>query len=169
MLIWLQRPEDSQVAGFQTWKNLGRYVTKGEKGIAILAPVAFRRDADTGGNEGDAVKETIAVGFRTVHVFDISQTKGEPLPSLTSQLRCDADELLAGLMSVAAAEGLRLSSVSSVGAAGASPSSDQKRRQLTALLPITFEPAADGLLWRLPPSSTKTTAPSSSPASTVQT
>src|SRR5688572_33061229 len=46
LLIWLQRPNASQVAGFQTWKSLGRSVRKGEKGIAILAPVAFRRFKD---------------------------------------------------------------------------------------------------------------------------
>ena len=42
MLIWRQRPDASYVGGFNTWLKCGRYVRKGEKGIAILAPMFFR-------------------------------------------------------------------------------------------------------------------------------
>jgi antirestriction protein ArdC len=128
MLIWLQRPDASQVAGFQTWKSLGRHVTKGEKGIAILAPVAFRRAAEQGAGEEEGEQETVAVGFRAVHVFDISQTEGEPLPSLTSQLRGDADELLAGLKSVAEAEGLAISEAPEAGREGVGGYYDSSKR-----------------------------------------
>jgi hypothetical protein len=81
MLIWLQRPEASQVAGFQTWKALGRHVKKGEKGIGILAPVAFRKEADGDADEEEA-GESVAVGFRVVYVFDLSQATPDRLASL---------------------------------------------------------------------------------------
>jgi hypothetical protein len=64
------------VAGFHTWRTLGRFVRKGEKGIAILAPiVAHRRD------EPDD-DERAVVGFRAAYVFDIEQTDGAPLPAV---------------------------------------------------------------------------------------
>ena len=69
-LIWLSMPEATQVAGFCKWKEMGRFVKKGEKGIPILAPIIKKMD--------DGEKEI--VGFRVVYVFDLSQTDGEPLP-----------------------------------------------------------------------------------------
>src|SRR5260370_40420634 len=51
MLIAPQRPDATHVAGFQTWKQLGRYVKKGAKGILILAPVLLRKDAETSDRE----------------------------------------------------------------------------------------------------------------------
>lgn len=74
LLIASQFPTATRVAGFRTWKKLGRWVRKGEKGIAIVVPVTVRkRDAR------DDEDETI-VRFRTGYVFDVSQTDGEPLP-----------------------------------------------------------------------------------------
>ena len=69
-LIWLAVPDATQVAGFCKWKEMGRFVKKGEKGIPILAPI-IRKDDDG---------EKDIVGFRVVYVFDISQTDGETLP-----------------------------------------------------------------------------------------
>src|SRR4051812_33922987 len=46
LLIAIQRPDATYVAGFQRWKDLGRFVKKGEKGIAILAPIVRRRKAN---------------------------------------------------------------------------------------------------------------------------
>src|SRR5438309_8983083 len=43
MLIWMQRPEATHVAGFHTWLSLGRHVGKGEKGIRIFAPMKYRK------------------------------------------------------------------------------------------------------------------------------
>ena len=81
ILIWAQRPGASQVAGFQSWKQLGRHVRKGEKGIAILAPMTFKPEVEQAGPEAEDVGATRAVvGFRVVHVFDVSQTEGEALP-----------------------------------------------------------------------------------------
>jgi len=73
LLIWLQCPDATHVAGFSTWKSLGRYVRKGEKGIQILAPCVYRRDDEDG-------EEQVARYFRAVYVFDVAQTDGQPLP-----------------------------------------------------------------------------------------
>jgi antirestriction protein ArdC len=73
-LITNQYPAATRVAGFHTWLALGRCVRKGEKGIAILAPIVRRRDAS---GQDD---EKHVTGFRAAHVFDVSQTDGNPLP-----------------------------------------------------------------------------------------
>lgn len=79
ILIHRQRPTATRCAGFNGWKRVGRWVRKGEKGIAILAPVFGKRiekDEATG-------EETVTArwtNFRTVYVFDVEQTEGEPLP-----------------------------------------------------------------------------------------
>lgn len=75
ILILLQKPDASYVAGFNTWKKMNRFVKKGEKGIRILAPCPIKTK-----NEDDE-DETIML-FKVTTVFDISQTEGEPLPSL---------------------------------------------------------------------------------------
>ena len=96
ILILMQYPEASRVAGFNTWKKLGRTVKRGEKGIAILAPITFKKlvettvyDPDTHApvydTNGDPVKETKIVkmpSYKIVHVFDLSQTEGRELPSI---------------------------------------------------------------------------------------
>ena len=64
-LIVAQRSTATRVAGFHTWRTLGRFVRKGEKGIAILAPIVARRRDETGDDDSRTV-----VGFRTAYVFD---------------------------------------------------------------------------------------------------
>jgi hypothetical protein len=79
-----QMPAATRVAGFWTWKNLGRSVKAGQKGIRILAPiVGVRRKKDTEANK-DIIKqnERILLGFRNAYVFDISQTSGVDIPVL---------------------------------------------------------------------------------------
>ena len=77
ILIQLQRPGATRVAGFRAWKKLGRYVKKGETGIRILAPmVVKKKDQDPG-----EVDKRVLIGFRGVSVFALEQTDGEPLPS----------------------------------------------------------------------------------------
>jgi hypothetical protein len=71
----MSRHDATWVAGFQKWRSMGRSVKKGEKGIAILAPLMFRVDPDDPDN-----KNTELGGFKVVYVFDVSQTDGEPLP-----------------------------------------------------------------------------------------
>lgn len=79
LLIALQKPNASYVAGFRTWNELGRFVKKGEKGIMILAPIVRRRAEDE--ETADEVSRTIA-GFRAAYVFDVSQTDGKELPQI---------------------------------------------------------------------------------------
>lgn len=97
LLIALQRPDASLVAGYQSWlKDHHRQVRKGEKGIRILAPAIFKAKAQQDkidphthqvlrDEQGNPLKETVEVertSFRVTTVFDIAQTDGEPLPSL---------------------------------------------------------------------------------------
>src|SRR5205085_5495628 len=74
-LIARQRPAATRVAGFHAWRALGRFVRKGEKGIAILAPIVGRAMT----NSDDESSRTVR-GFRAAYVFDVEQTQRDPLP-----------------------------------------------------------------------------------------
>jgi antirestriction protein ArdC len=76
LLICLQFPEATRVQGFHGWRKLGRTVKKGEKGIGIIAPMVYRKEDKASASSDD---KSIR-GFKVVHVFDVSQTEGEPLP-----------------------------------------------------------------------------------------
>jgi len=76
-LIAMQRPDAHRVAGYRAWQAMGRQVTKGAKGIAILCPAPIKGKTDAG---DDAV---IALRFRTGWVFDLADTDGDDLPVLT--------------------------------------------------------------------------------------
>lgn len=80
MLIALQYPEATMVAGFRQWKKKGRWVRKGERAIHILAP-GIKKVED---GEGD--EDRIIQYFFTVTVFDISQTEGEALPIMQGKV-----------------------------------------------------------------------------------
>ena len=101
MLIYMQRPDATLVAGFNKWKNqFERHVKKGEHGITIIVPTPYKkkieemkRDPDTHAPildaDGKAVMEEKEIEipmFRPVKVFDVSQTDGKPLPQLASSL-----------------------------------------------------------------------------------
>ena len=76
LLIWQQNEDATMVAGFRAWQKLGRTVKKGEKGIGIFAPMPFKkkeRDPNETQNKSTKEKENQMMGFRVVHVFDISQ------------------------------------------------------------------------------------------------
>lgn len=94
LLILCQRPEATQVAGFGRWKELGRWVKKGEKGIAILAPSMRRPRPDELPDNDDTDRkdaDKIVTRFVTVYVFDAEQTEGERLPELgktTGEVGC---------------------------------------------------------------------------------
>jgi len=75
LLIYLQRPDATLVAGYRRWQELGRQVRKGEQSLAILAPIVRRFEDET---EGERVQQV--VGFRSARVFDVSQTDGESIP-----------------------------------------------------------------------------------------
>jgi hypothetical protein len=81
MLIALQCPSATHVAGFRKWLELGRCVRKGEKAIRIFAPVRYRRAADESDEQPAGTEnEPQVTGFRLACVFDVSQT--EPLPGV---------------------------------------------------------------------------------------
>ncbi len=92
MLIYLQNPDATRVAGFNSWKTLGRSVNKGEKGLQILAPspykVTVEETKDEYGNplSEPQKKEVQRMAFKVTHVFDISQTSGKELPALAHRL-----------------------------------------------------------------------------------
>jgi antirestriction protein ArdC len=75
MLILSQKPDATHVAGFQSWRKVGRFVRKGEHGIAILYPrIQAREDVETGETERGLS------GFGVGYVFDVTATEGAPLP-----------------------------------------------------------------------------------------
>jgi len=74
LLIWAQCPSATQVAGFVTWKQKGRFVRKGEKRILILAPIVRKVEDETGETERRVA------GFRSAYVFDVEQTDGPEIP-----------------------------------------------------------------------------------------
>lgn len=82
MLIAMQRPSATHVAGFNTWKQLKRYVKAGEKGIAIIAPMVIHKKSDESEHVAVEADAESFLRFKAVYVFDISQTDGEPLPVL---------------------------------------------------------------------------------------
>jgi len=79
-----QMPTATRVAGFWTWKNMGRSVNAGAKGIRILAPIVGVRRKKDKEAEKDITKQNtrVLLGFRNAYVFDISQTNGVDLPSM---------------------------------------------------------------------------------------
>jgi antirestriction protein ArdC len=107
MLILMQKPEASFVAGYRQWqKKFNRHVKKGEKGIAILAPFTYKKEvkksnlnSNTSDEETEEVKQTY---FNTVYVFDISQTEGEPVPQMDMELENTNQELINQLLDYAA-------------------------------------------------------------------
>jgi hypothetical protein len=124
LLITSQCPHARAVAGFHTWKQLGRSVRKGEKGIAILAPIAPRATAAAAASPSPDVpaptdltapaedlRPRRAMSFRVVHVFDISQTEGPDLPELPRPTLLEGEAppgLIDGLTSHVQQEGYQL-------------------------------------------------------------
>lgn len=115
MLIAAQQPDATRVAGFGAWRKLGRHVKKGEKGIVIVAPVPFRRDAEASADAGDNGEGT-GIRFKAVYVFDVSQTDGEPLPEL-SRVVGDPGEHGQRLKDLIATRGIVLDYVDDLGGA----------------------------------------------------
>ena len=107
MLIATQRPDATQVAGFNTWKALGRFVKKGEKGIVIIAPMRFRRDNPEPPAAVEGVVPDCGMRFKAVYVFDVSQTDGEPLGDI-SQVTGDPGRSIEQLKAAIAARGITL-------------------------------------------------------------
>lgn len=104
LLILIQKPDATQVAGFRRWLQLGRSVRKGETGIGIIAPMVYRKQNEPSEADGE---DAALRGFKVVHVFDISQTDGEALPELAS-IGGDPGELLCGLETLIRESGIVL-------------------------------------------------------------
>jgi hypothetical protein len=104
-----QMPTATRVAGFWTWKNLGRSVNAGSKGIRILAPIVGGRRKTDGEAEKDITKQNtrVLLGFRNAYVFDISQTNGVDLPSL-HEVSGDPGENIDRLTAFIASKGIQL-------------------------------------------------------------
>jgi len=101
LLIALARPDATLVAGFGQWRRLGRMVKRGEKAIRIMAPCPVRREDPKTGEEEDRLF------FKSVCVFDISQTEGKALPDFeVPDVERSAADLLAALKGVAAKRGI---------------------------------------------------------------
>jgi hypothetical protein len=90
ILIYWQRPDASRIAGFRAWQDKHkRTVKKGEKGIGILCPCIIK-------DKKDPNKE-ILIGFRVGHVFDVSQTDGEDIPTVVRELSSKGPHVTAAL------------------------------------------------------------------------
>jgi antirestriction protein ArdC len=92
MLIMVQCPTATRVAGYNTWKKLGRQVLKGQKAIKILAPMIFKGEKEETKDNGDKeTKEFSYMKFKGVSVFDVSQTDGEELPTIVQKLEGETE------------------------------------------------------------------------------
>lgn len=103
MLIYMQYPQATNIAGYESWKrSFNRHVKKGEKAIKIIAPEfvkkeieTVRRDSagdivyDSNGNPVKDKKIQEYINYHITSVFDVSQTEGEELPSITHKLNSD--------------------------------------------------------------------------------
>jgi antirestriction protein ArdC len=119
MLIAFQRPHATHVAGFQTWKSLGRFVKAGEKGIAIMAPMMLNaRKKETASAEAITTSDTPEkiLRFRVVHVFDVSQTDGAALPEPV-RVSGDPGDRLSTLKAFTASQGIVLEYADNLGGA----------------------------------------------------
>jgi antirestriction protein ArdC len=110
LLIHTQRPTATRVAGYHTWRDLGRFVKRGEKGIVIYAPLVTKTPAPEKASEPalTASQETRRVtGFRAAYVFDLDQTEGRPLPAFAATAG-DPKEYGAKLKALVAQRGIAL-------------------------------------------------------------
>lgn len=87
ILIYSQCPHASYIAGYKAWKTLhNRFVKKGSRAIRIIAPLKVKvNKSDVGDNQDE--KEEYILRYKSVPVFDVSQTEGEPLPSIVSEIQ----------------------------------------------------------------------------------
>jgi hypothetical protein len=108
-----QRPTATRVGGFGTWKELGRFVKRGEKGIQILAPMIGygRKNADAAQESNpdtNAKPQPKLIGFRAVYVFDVAQTEGADLPEFEHNISGEVGEQRDRLIGFLAQENIAL-------------------------------------------------------------
>ncbi len=90
MLIFMQKPDARYIAGYKAWEKMNRHVNRGERGIKILAPCLGKKIIE---DESEEYREIDYRYFKTVSVFDISQTSGEDVPSICDELHGDVDNV----------------------------------------------------------------------------
>ena len=111
MLIAMQMPGATRVASYRSWKrDFDRHVRRGERGIEVLVPMVVKsnsksEDEEVPQGDGETTERRKLVGFKVGHVFDVSQTEGEPLPEIASQVSSgvpDFDSLMGAIKAVSA-------------------------------------------------------------------
>ena len=109
LLIWASKPDATYVAGFKAWQKMGRRIKKGEKGIAIFAPMKVK----TATLDQEEEERII---YKVVYVWDVSQTEGKPLPKAPDTLSVEGEisGLLPVLEEVTRAFGIKLEYVKSL-------------------------------------------------------
>jgi len=125
LLIAIQKPEATQVAGFHTWlQKFKRQVRRGEKGIAIFAPIVTKlpktvQDLDKEEQRSQLLPANPSCrGFKVVYVFDITQTEGEPIPAAPEWHDRERDlELEQGLYCLAHSRGIQVDVAQNLGGA----------------------------------------------------
>lgn len=105
LLIYSQMPAATHVGGYHFWLKMGRHVRKGEKGIAILAPMVGRKRVTDDLAADD--EQTRLFGFRSCHVWDVSQTDGESLPEFAT-VKGDPGDYLERLREFVGSKGITL-------------------------------------------------------------
>lgn len=118
MLIKMQYLDATYVAGYRQWKKkFNRHVKKGEKGIAILAPFQYNKEITekkkSENDKGEIIEKEVKktktkTYFKTVYVFDVSQTEGEPIPKIDTSLNNDLGEIFSPLLDFALREGIEV-------------------------------------------------------------
>ncbi len=126
VMILSQCPDATRVAGYRAWQEMGRQVRKGEKAIAILAPI-IRKVEDV--TTGEDVKRL--TGFKGSAVFDIAQTEGDELPQLSTALNGDDAGLLDKLLEFAASLNIPVSFKGCFGVNGSCHFSDDGQIEIS--------------------------------------
>lgn len=110
LLIHSQKPDATSVAGFNSWKKNGRFVKKGEKGIAIIVPMPIKIEQEKPGDPESITR------FRAGFVFDVSQTEGEPFAKLAT-VTGEPGQNLNNLKALVESRGIALSYEADLGGA----------------------------------------------------
>ena len=120
ILIGLQRPDATRVAGYRTWQQLGRQVKQGERAIRILAPITYRTRKEGQKRDGEAEQKDDDAGevlaFKSAAVFDVSQTDGKPLTEF-ARVSGDPAEHLLRLKNLVSSRGIGLEYTNRIGPA----------------------------------------------------
>lgn len=118
LLIAMQNPNATHVAGFVRWKQLGRFVKQGEKGLMILAPIVNRKNSEDETDKAGNEEHTLCAvrGFRATYVFDVSQTDGAELPEF-SRIAGDPGQKLEKIQTVVRNRGIELETATDLGGA----------------------------------------------------